>query len=211
MAQPPYQQPPVINYAQPFPFNSPAPPARRRSWIGWIGGLGLAVIWLLLRITSNGTGSSDVALSELADEFDRNNVAEVAIDGDVLKGSFRNPVLSTGSPVPIKRFRCDVPTGSAGSWTFVQWVMTKAQGRPTGPAAVVRVEQSIWQALSLPLTLFPWILIVCFIWVSVVRNVRKVKNQQPGTPGGEPLRVFLVNSPAPAQPPASPQPSPEIR
>jgi len=209
MAQPPYQQPPIMNYAQPYPAFAPPPPRRfARGVFGWVLFIGMAVMLFVLLSKNNASGS-DISLNELQDQFEKNNVAEVVIDADVLRGRLRAPISIAANSVPVTRFSCSVPTGSSANWSYVQWVMAEAKGA----GATVRVENSSGLLMNVFLPLVPWILIFGFIWFFVLRQLRNAKTRPPapGAPGAEPLRVVVVNNAQPPVAPGYPPVDPEVR
>lgn len=212
-AMPPY---PGVPYpGVPYAGMPPAPPRRRRAWIGWVIFIVLALVLLLLvQKSAKGPPAHQVALSEFVEHLQAGEVSRVTIEGDEISGEFPAPRTLPAAPEPVRAFRTELPQGTAGSWAFMSWLLENR-----GKAKVeVRPDSNFVAQFVLPLV--PWLLIFGFIWFFVFRVLRKTGAVgrptyalHPADPSGRPgpLEVVIVNrdnrQPAPG-PPAGPDQQP---
>ena len=150
----------------------PTPPAGGmkfgRGLFGWVLFIGLAVMLFMLINTKNNTAVS-IPLSEFQLRLERDLVQNVVIDGDEIRGTFKDEGEIVNTPagsVKVKEFTTPVPLGSSADWTFTRWVLENRRN------AQVTVENNQNILLQVIVPLIPWILIFAFIWFFVFRQLR---------------------------------------
>lgn len=167
--------PPIQTYSVPpgaFPF---------RKLMGWVVFVGLAIVIFFTLNAKPATGHL-VSLSAFTEQLKDDNVADVIVDKDVLRGKFATSVPLGNAKVV--EYRVELPPGTSQSWPFLQWLLQN------GKSANVRVETTQNLAVDLLLPLIPWLLIFAFIWFFVFRQLRtQVRNQQAHP---KPLPVYIV-------------------
>ena len=137
-----------------------------RGLFGWVLFIGLAVM-LFIVLQSNKKSASDVTMSELETQANNNNVAELVIDNETVRGKFKNP-QQIGTNPSATMFRCEVPAGQISSPWYMDWVQKMA--RTSGATLKAENNQNLLVNLLLPLV--PWLLIFAFIWFFVFRQLR---------------------------------------
>ena len=138
-----------------------------RGLFGWILFIAVAVM-LFIFFNNKGRSSVNVDISELLTQFKNGNVEVVTLDGDTLRGKFRNGV-AIGGMSKVEMFRTEVPTGSQ-PWDVCAWVLDK--GTVTGSATSVKVENNGTFLSTILVSLIPWILIFGVVWFFVIRQLR---------------------------------------
>jgi cell division protease FtsH len=164
-----------INYATPY---TPRQPKFGRGLMGWLLFVALAAV-LFVWLRQSNTATVPVPLSTVYREVSRGNVNRIFIDGDDLTGNFTRPVVVRSRGVTV--FRCGLPPGLSGNWSFVQWLMDNSSG------AEVNVEPHSSLVENIILPLIPWLLILAFIWFFVFRQLRRGNSLQ------APMRVVVVD------------------
>src|SRR5207248_318358 len=172
----PDQPPPTPQYATPggyIPFATPAPPRRSfgKGLFGWVLFVGLAIMLFVLLRREAGP-AYELSLSDFTTELTNHNLKTIHIEGDEISGQFiRSPTYANG----ITQYRASVPTGIAGQWSFIQWVLDNRG------IAKVTVNNDNNLILQFVMPLIPWLLIFGFVWFFIFRQLRK-KASQPATP-----------------------------
>jgi cell division protease FtsH len=139
-----------------------------RGLFGWVVFIALAVM-LLIILTKNNRGSTNIDISELKQQFDTGNVESITIDGETLRGVFRTPIAFNG-PQKVQNFRTEVPTGSA-PWEVCKWVLDQS-GKAGASAASVKIENSGSYFTALVVPLIPWLILFGFVWFFILRQLR---------------------------------------
>jgi cell division protease FtsH len=136
-----------------------------RGLFGWILFIALAVtLFFIVNQTSH--GSVKIHLSELRTQLEADNVATVTMDGDVIRGAFKNEVALTGNE-RIKNFRTDILTGSS-PWEETLWLLAKGQKANTDVIA----ENNGTLLSSILVSLVPWLVLFGLIWFFILRQLR---------------------------------------
>ena len=165
--------------AYPLPYATPQiPPRRWGKWIGWMVFVGIAALLLVL-LKQQRPAYQAIPLSNFTEQLEQGNVSKVVIDGDELTGTLVTPCQIGG--VTIRVYRTYLPAGSAGSWTFTEWLLAHRNG------AVVRAEPNNNVLTNFVLPFIPWLLILVFIWFFVFRQLRSQLAQK------QPMPVIVVN------------------
>jgi cell division protease FtsH len=141
-----------------------------RGLFGWMLFIGLAIM-LFIVLQNNKKNATDVSMSELDVQAKNENIAEMVVDGETIKGKFKNPVQVTAAnnqPVSVTQFRTEVPMPQVTS----QWYMTWVQEMARKSGATLRAENNQNLLVNLLLPLVPWLLIFAFIWFFVFRQLR---------------------------------------
>lgn len=174
MSNPPL---PPLDYASAPP---PGPVRIRfgRGLVGWLIFVAVAAL-LFVWLKQGNPGQPTIALSDFYKQLNNNNVSMISIDGDAVEGVLRRPVSLGG--VNVVRFRADLPAGTAGNWTFTQFLLE------TSPATTIRAATTNNVLTNFVLPFIPWLLIVAFIWFFVFRQLRK------NTAARTPMPVIIVN------------------
>src|SRR5882672_9896460 len=135
-----------------------------RGLFGWVLFIGLAVM-LFIILQSKSRGSVPVDISEVQTQLKAGNVAEVTLDGETLRGTFRRDIAVPGASAKVHNFRTDVPP-TQNLWEVCNWLLTQAEKTQTA----VKVENSSGLLTTLIVPLIPWILVFGFIWFFVFRQ-----------------------------------------
>ena len=136
-----------------------------RGLFGWVLFIGLCVM-LFVILTQKNRNSTNVDISELRTQLKAGNVVKVTIDGDTLRGTFRNPIAVNG-PNKVTEFRTDVPTGSQ-PWDVTKWLMDDSAGGSTSVVA----ENNGTLFSSILVSLIPWLVLFGLIWFFILRQLR---------------------------------------
>ena len=121
-----------------------------RGLFGWILFIGL-LIMVIAMFQMKGRQYNDISLSEFEKPLVTDKVQTVTIDGDDLKGQFRN--FETVSGQQVQYFKTSVPSNASSNWAFTQWLLEKAGN------AEVKVENNQNILINLLVPLIPWLLI----------------------------------------------------
>ena len=161
-------QPPPLDYRTP---STPPPPAMRfgRGLMGWVIFIGVAVMLFVL-LQGNRPSSNDISLSEFQQRLQSDQIAELRIEGDRIRGTFHQPYVIKN--VQVKMFSTNLPAGSAPMMT--PWILEHRAH------AEVYVDDNQNLLMTLLVPLIPWLLIFGFIWFFVFRQLRR-GNPAPGT------------------------------
>jgi ATP-dependent Zn protease len=175
--------PPTHDYQTPpgyIPFATPAAPRRSfgRGLFGWLLFIGLMVMLFVVLKRDQGK-AYELSLNDLRSELDNGNLKSIVIEGDELSGQFVTPPSSTSGSA---RYRTVLPAGTAGQWTFVQWLLDHGKGANV----VANNNTNLLAQFILPLV--PWLLIFGFVWFFIFRQLRKS-----GTQPVRPAPVYIVN------------------
>ena len=171
---------PYPGYPLPYatPHVSPRPWKWGRGLIGWL--LFVAVAALLFTwLRQQRPVFQTIALSNFNQQLEQGNVSDITIDGDELTGRLILPRFIDGRM--IQSYRTYVPTGSAGSWGFTEWLLAHSN------RAVVRAEPNNSLLTNFIWPFIPWLLILLFIWFFVFRQIRAQSAPK------QPMPVIVVN------------------
>ncbi len=138
-----------------------------RGLFGWVLFIGLAVM-LFIVLQSNKKNATEVSMSELETQAKNQNVAELVVDGEVVRGRFHKPI-QVGTNGNVTQFRTDVPTPQISSDWYMNWVQMLSRDSNN---ASLRAENNQNLLVNLLLPLVPWLLIFAFIWFFVFRQLR---------------------------------------
>ncbi len=138
-----------------------------RGLFGWFLFIGLAVM-LVFVLNSKNKSAQDVTMSELETQANAGNVAEMTIDGETIRGKFRN-AIQVNNLANVTSYRCEVPAMQVSSPWYMQWVQDLA--RKSGNA-VLKAENNQSLVLNVLVPVIPWLLIFGFIWFFVFRQLR---------------------------------------
>lgn len=136
-----------------------------RGLFGWIVFIGLAVMLAVVLMKKNNS-SKPIKISELRTQLSIGNVESVTIDGDTLRGTFRQPQL-LGGPDKVKDFRTETSTGSA-PWEVTKWLLD--EGKVGGTDVVAENNGTLLS--SILVQLIPWLVLFGFIWFFILRQLR---------------------------------------
>lgn len=139
-----------------------------RGLFGWVLFIGLAVM-LFIVLQTNRKNQQDVSMTELETQANNKNIAELVVDGEIVRGKFGTPVQVGTSPNKAIQFRCEVPVGQVGSPWYMQWVQDLSRKSNN---ASLKAENNANLVMNLLLPLIPWLLIFAFIWFFVFRQLR---------------------------------------
>ena len=135
-----------------------APRRFGRSVFGWVLFIGLAIMLFLL-LSKQGGQFKSISLDEFVARVEDKRVVSMVIDAGEITGR-----LSDGT-----EFRTAIPDGLASRWEFIHWLLDKSRG-----IATVRVQPTNNGVINILLPVVPWAMIFFFIWLFVVRPLRKV-------------------------------------
>jgi ATP-dependent Zn protease len=177
---PPHNPSRAVPYASVPPLS--AAPTKRG--IGcMVGGIVCVVVVLFLFVVLQSKPSvprgPEIPLSVFRTELQNDNIAEIVIDGDLLRGRFVKPAQVGTPAATATTFRVELPSGTSQNWNFVSWLLA------SGSTATIRVENNQNLLINLLLPLVPWLMIFVFIWFFVFRQLRK-------HPVGKPMPVYIV-------------------
>jgi cell division protease FtsH len=134
-----------------------------RGIFGWFL-FGALCIVLFLLLNSRGTNYNTLTISEVWHQLvDKDNVKTIAIEGDAVKGEFKNKYAPPGK-TPSEFFRAELPQNSAPNF-FVELLKNRR-------SADVKAENTQNLLLTIIVPLIPWLLIFGFIWFFVFRQLR---------------------------------------
>lgn len=161
----------------PTPLEYVTPPSRQpgarpaRGLLGWIIFVGVAAI-LFAFLRQSGSQYAPITLSDFYHQAKEGNIADALIGEDSIQGHFRTQVALGGAP--IANYRVYIPTGTTAM--FTQTLLEMA------PPAVVRAEPTNTFLGNVVLPLVPWVLILGFIWLFVLRPFRRNAARQGPVP-----------------------------
>ena len=190
-----------MSYPPQMPLNYASPQTGRsrqfgRGIFGWILFAGLAVMLIfIMRQRQQAQPYVTVPVSQFYDGLTNGNIAEVTIDTDEVTGKFRGGVAN------VPYFRAQVPKGSSSNWEFTRWVLDNHRN------ATVTINSNPDPLFDIFMPLIPWILIFCFIWFFVFRQLRK-QNARAGYPMAYP-GPWYPPQPGYPQPPMGYVPPPQ--
>src|SRR4051812_33296675 len=138
-----------------------------RGLFGWVLFIGLAVM-LFFVLQSKNKSSTDVSMSELETQANNQNISELVIDGETIKGKFGKPVQIGNNP-NVQTFRTEIPAAQVPSPWYMTWVQQLSR---TSNNASLRAENNANLLVNLLVPLIPWLLIFAFIWFFVFRQLR---------------------------------------
>jgi cell division protease FtsH len=138
-----------------------------RGVLGWVLFIGLAVM-LFMWVQKQSRSSTEINMDRFWTELNNGTVKSVTIEGDDIRGEFRNKVAGTNGQ-DILYFRTQVPNGVSMNWEFTRDVL-KAASEHGG--ASVKAENSQNVLINIIVPLIPWLLIFGFIWFFVFRQLR---------------------------------------
>ncbi len=133
-----------------------------RGIFGWFL-FGALCIVLFLLLNGRGTNYNTLAISEVWQQRDKDNVKTIAIEGDTVKGEFKNKYAPPGK-TPSEYFRAELPQNSA---PYILVELLNKRG-----SAEVKAENTQNLLLTIIVPLIPWLLIFGFIWFFVFRQLR---------------------------------------
>ena len=136
-----------------------------RGLFGWVLFIALAVM-LFFILSKNSRGSVTVKLNQLKHELHGGNVESVVIDGDTLRGKFRNPIALAGQQSKVSDFKADIPTGSQ------PWDVTKMLLDEGKDATDVSAENNGSLLTSIIVPFIPWLILFGLVWFFVLRQLR---------------------------------------
>jgi cell division protease FtsH len=137
-----------------------------RGLFGWVLFIGLAVM-LFIVLQSNKKNATDISMNELDVQARNKNIAELVVDGETIRGKFKNP-QQIGQVPNVTQFRCDVPQPQVTSPWYMQWVQQMSRDSD----ASLRAENNQNLMVNLLLPVIPWLLIFAFIWFFIFRQLR---------------------------------------
>ena len=135
----------------------------------------LAVVGLVLRDRGGGNYAT-IPLSNFYSELRTGHVQRLYIDGNEIVGSLSVSQIINGRKV--SDFRTVLPSGTAGDWRFLQWLLENSN------QATIEAEQDNGVLTNFILPLIPWLLIFGILWLFVFRLFRRPR---------QPIPVVLVN------------------
>src|SRR5258706_15064508 len=138
-----------------------------RGLFGWVLFIGLAVM-LFIVLQSNKKSASEVSIRELDTQADNQNIAELVVDNEVVRGKFVKPVQVANNP-NATQFRWEVRAAQVTSSWYMDWVQKLSHKSNN---ASLRAENNANLVVNLLLPLIPWLLIFAFIWFFVFRQLR---------------------------------------
>jgi cell division protease FtsH len=138
-----------------------------RGLFGWVLFIGLAVM-LFIVLQSNRKSSQDVSMTELETQARNKNIAELVIDGEIVRGKFQKGI-QVNTANNVINFRCEIPAAQVSSPWYMQWVQQLSRDSNN---ATLKAENNANLVVNLLLPLIPWLLIFAFIWFFVFRQLR---------------------------------------
>ena len=150
-----------------------------RGLFGWVLFIGLAIMLFLL-VNQNKQRYQPIDLSAFMDKLEADQIQELIVDGDEIRGKFVREQPIINNAVPVLLFSTPIPPGTSSDWQFLQYLRDNKHG------ASVKIENNQNVLINILLPLIPWLLIFGFIWFFVFRQLRK------GALRNEPMRVVVV-------------------
>jgi ATP-dependent Zn protease len=176
----PNSTPPFASYAYPQTQNVPPRGSKLgRGLFGWVLFIGLAVM-LFVVLNNRSTAHNDISITEFRKAVMDGNIAEVSVQDDYIQGRFIKPMQTQRSATGIAQFRVDIPKGVGTDWRFLDWMMEHG--------ITLRANNNSNLHSSVLIPLIPWLLIFCFIYIFIFRQLRKSSPQ-----GQQPIPVIIVN------------------
>ena len=166
----------ALNYQAPLAYQ---PKRFGRGLIGWILFVTVALL-LYVWLRQQAPTSTTVPFSTFHRQVQSSNVLSVVMAGDEIHGQVRTAV-SVGS-TRVTRFHTLLPGGLGGSWEFNRYLLD------SNPAIDVRVEPANNILVNFFLPLIPWVVIMGFVWLLIVRSTRRNDALR-----RQPMPVVVVN------------------
>ncbi len=139
-----------------------------RGLFGWILFIAVAVM-LYIFFGNKGRGSSvNIDISEFQQQFKNANVEVVTLEGDTIRGKFRDAVSLPGIS-KVEMFRTEVLAGSQ-PFDVMKWVLDTNAGLVN--KASVKIENGGSLLTSLIVPLIPWLVLFGFVWFFILRQLR---------------------------------------
>lgn len=130
---------------------------------GWILFIGLAIIFSALFQLRTSKHVS-ISFTQLNSEIIAGNVSTMSVSDDEVTGEFQSP-LPTNGTAGISFFRCSLPTGPGGNLSFID--------RLTNAGVAVTFDRGQDVLVQVLVPVLPWLLILGFIWLFVLRPIRQ--------------------------------------
>jgi cell division protease FtsH len=141
-----------------------------RGLFGWFL-FGTLCIVLFILLNRSRPAHSEVTLGDFRTELLANNVKNVTLEGDELRGEFVNPVQYPGrTGGGVRKFRATVPPGALSQELLV-WILANAP-----PRTEIGAENSQNLLMTILVPLIPWLLIFGLIWFFIFRQLRNSAN-----------------------------------
>ena len=133
-----------------------------RGLFGWFLFATLCIALFVLLNNKGGT-FSNLSISQVMTQLQQDNIRIMTLEGDTVKGEFKNPTPFNGPPVT--RFRAEVPAGALSGELGAQLILN-----PRNAEIIAENSQNV--LMSILISLIPWLLIFGFIWFFVFRQLR---------------------------------------
>lgn len=141
-----------------------------RGVFGWVLFIGVAIL-LFLWLNNNGGNLANIPYSQFIQELEKGNVKSVDVAADELRGEFTNKVADgvAGQPASTK-FRTTTTLGLTSNYEFMEKLTTASA--KSGNVLVVKADAQNSVLVPLLVNFVPWVLIFCFIWFFVFRQLK---------------------------------------